>query len=93
MHLQREVQDPLGSENKLFYDDELKIWREKGKPPPEIAAPVGPPPICPVPTAGVIDLSAGQSATLPVVEASPASNGGAVQSRYVNTLGHQRCCL
>ena len=31
-------------ENKLYYDNDLRIWRVRGEPPPMVAPPVGPPP-------------------------------------------------
>lgn len=39
---QREAE--LGRENTLYFDTELKIWREHGKPPPEPEAPLPAPP-------------------------------------------------
>ena len=42
MPLQKEAL--LGSENKFIYDEQLKQWREEGKPPPPPEAPLPPPP-------------------------------------------------
>lgn len=73
----------------MFYDNELKIWRAKGQPPPEVAAPVGPPPRGPSPVPN--DPSATMPAGPPRVgQATPGGNQSGVQSRYVNTLTPQR---
>ena len=89
IRMQKESEDPLGSENTMFYDKELQIWRAKGQPPPEPAAPVGPPPIGPPPTP--VDQPASVNSVGPprIGQPTPASNSG-VQSRYVNTLAAQR---
>eukprot|EP00884_Botryococcus_braunii_P020182 jgi/Botrbrau1/6848/Bobra.152_2s0008.1 len=38
------VKAKLGQKNDFFYDEELKVWRERGKPPPENAGLPPPPP-------------------------------------------------
>ena len=73
----------------MFYDNELKMWRTKGQPPPEAAAPVGPPPIGPSPFVNEQPGPPVASGPPRVGQPATAPSSG-VQSRYVNTLTQQR---
>jgi len=81
----------LGVENTLYYDNELKIWREKGKPPPEAAAPLPPPPIYGGPSSALEPPPAAGGP--PPGPPGPPQAFGGVQNRYVNTLATRWGCL
>lgn len=87
--MQKASEDPLGSENTMFYDNERQIWRVKGQPIPEAPTSVGPPPLGPLPTPADQPAAVNPPAAPPIGQPTPAFSAG-VQSRYVNTLTPQR---
>jgi hypothetical protein len=78
----RKNEAKLGESNKFYFDEQLKMWVEEGKPPPPPPEPLAPPP-----TSAALPASRLPGAPPPMVAAPMASTaGGAMRSRYVDTF-------
>lgn len=76
-------------ENAFYYDEERKMWLERGKEPPKEAPPVGAPPVRTPSEQSVSGLdSTGPPPLASQNGHSPHSKQGGVRSRYVDTFNH-----
>ena len=79
----------VSQENAFYYDEQRKMWCERGKEPPKEAPPVGPPPVRNLSDHTVGGLGPESSTPPPIMAPSAYSKQpGGVHSRYVDTFNY-----